>query len=254
LFPQIPPEEIRRNIEIFQLLGARRAKLSRNRCGYVHHGTVFICFDGHERFDDPGQWAGHYPGPLYSRNLEDINLAEEQLEAVGLHQRFASALVRLVEPRWEQLTSGEEVLEFWFKLTHASAATRFKALWNIRGELRQVSYESELQPHDYDASDRDFDVLSHAIELAPPENASAEARENASVRFRQFVRELTPHEANILLASMYLARGDFPNIHVANEELARNYESNDVIATQLLNKGPLERHLREAYRVLKRQR
>jgi hypothetical protein len=238
-------------MEIFELLGARRVKLSQNKCGFVHFGAVYSAFTGHVDFKDEKLWAQGYSGPTYSRDLLAMMQAESQLELAGLHGAYAARLVPLVYPKWEDLSSGEEVWDFWFELTHAPVERRFLALWRMRAQLRGVQFENPVLT-DFFPCPRDIDVLVRAIELAPPDEASGESRMQSSTAFRTFVEELTPYEAVVLLTQMYVGRGDFAKPHNAVAELGAQYESNAVIADQMLSKGTLQRNLNAAMKMMPR--
>ena len=243
----LPMEERRRNMQMFECLGARRVKLARDRCGYVKFGELYPAFRGHENFANETLWAQHYPGPQYSRNLREMMRVESQLYMVGLHGVYAARLVPLVYPRWEQLSSGEEVWAFWFRVAHAAVETRFEALWQMQAQLREVPYERQSLTEFY-PTPRDSDVLARAIELAPPDDSSADVRTQIESAFREFVEELTPYEAIVLFAQMYVGRGDFERPDDALEELGKQYQSNAVIANEMLSKGTLLRNLKEAQR------
>lgn len=243
---RISADEIRRNMQMFEALGARRVRLSADRCGYVHLGSIYPCFGGHEHFHDEQKWIAQYAGPLYSRRMEDMMYAEAQLEMCGLHYDYIAKLVPLVCPKWENLAHGIEVWEYWFQLAHAQTSIRIEALWSIREQARNHFREDEIGDN-YSLSERDLDVLARAIELAPPEDAASADRESAGVALRSFVQEeLSPAEALVLLSLMYIGRGDYEDVQAAVEELATQYESNAVIANTMLSKGRLMGCLRRA--------
>jgi hypothetical protein len=250
----LPGGEIRRNMQIFELLGARRVKLSGNQCGYVQFGNVYSCFSGHDAFETETIWVDHYTGPAYSRDIVQMLQAEAQLRRVGLHGAYAARLVPLVYPGWEQVSSGEQVWNFWFQIAHAPVERRFVALWRMREQLRVVDFEPNYPLTDHYPSARDVDVLARAIELAPSSDLESEARATASAAFRRFVEDLTPYEAVVLLSQMHVGRRDFQSVVHAMAALGQSYESNASIASQLLAERTLVQNLKAALRLAAKDR
>lgn len=109
--------------------GASRRKLDGDWCGYEYEGQLYLCFQGHEHFDNDEQWDAKYNGPDFFTSLEwGMKLGDvfDRQERRG-YEIYLNRLVNRVFPRWKVALNRDDVLDFWFALAHASAADRAEA-------------------------------------------------------------------------------------------------------------------------------
>jgi hypothetical protein len=117
-----------------RLMGAARTRLSRNRCGYRFEGRTFVCFEGHEDFDDERRWDRGYKGPDFFTDRDWCHRMEAHVKDLGLVRPYIMNLLSSVFPRWDKVQSESEVYDLWFSLANASPEQRVLAAYKIASD------------------------------------------------------------------------------------------------------------------------
>jgi hypothetical protein len=219
-----------RDMRLFQVLfDARRARLPGGWCGYVCMGEIYPCFVGHEHFDDQKRWVDHYSGPHFSVSLRDVLWAEHELSELGLRSEYVRAMLPLVYLGWDRLQREADVMELRFALLHAPAHKRVAAALlltpQIRSALMHRNRRSRRVLTTFVNVSRIADIFTRAHRCVTDGPACAL---QSKPRLIEFLNELTLEGAQIFLALVKHARGEYSDRESAltvTRERVRNRQS-----------------------------
>jgi len=209
------------NLEIFErVMGAQRVKLDRGVYGHIHQGKEYPCLEDFDRFDDRKMWEAQYGGPDFCNEFLWIFAAEAAMSNAELMGFYVESLAKRVYPNWNTMMASTDVVDFWYSLAHASpmdralsisAALAMKSRHNLKG------------------------VIEEAISLATTKGEP----------LLDFLRNLTPWQAEGLAAVIYLGRGDHPTFDLALEQAAGAPFYLYGMVQQMADRGLLVKYLQD---------